>query len=583
MALITIDNLRHTYSERGLAPVEALRGISLSIDQGEYVAVVGANGSGKTTLALHLDGLLAPTSGRVLVDGLDTARNEHAGAIRSRVAMIFQSPLDQIVATVAEEDVAFGPENLGVPSAELPALVRRSLERVGLWQERLRPPHLLSAGEQQRLAIAGALAMSPRCLVLDEAASMLDPAGTAGLLDLLDELNAAGITIVTVTHRMDEAARARRVVVLAAGAVVDDGPPARVLSRTDLARWGLEPLFTSRLAAAIRSRCPRLAGCPDDGLAQAVAALARGRPSGAPPAAGEPAAAPGRRDAVDIRGLRHVYLRGTPLEHEALRGVNMGVGRGQAAALIGATGSGKSTLLQHLNGLLLAQAGSVRVLGEDPAAAGADLVALRRRVGLVFQRPEQQVFERYVGDDIAFGPRQAGLRGPDLKERVRWAMERVGLEFEAFKDRPTFAVSGGERRRIGLAGVLALEPALLALDEPTSGLDPAGRLLVLAMLQELHRGGTTLVVATHSMEEAAELADQVAVLNRGSSVLAGEPASVFSRRDELARYGLAAPRALAFVERLGSLGVALDRSALSGRLADLADAVARAVCNGGCP
>ncbi len=493
--------------------------------------------------------------------------------------MIFQSPLDQIVATVAEEDVAFGPENLGVPSAELPALVRRCLEQVGLWQERLRPPHLLSAGEQQRLAIAGALAMGPRCLVLDEATSMLDPAGAAALLDLLDELHGRGMTIVAVTHRMEEAARASRVVVLASGSVVDDGPPSRVLAGADLPRWGLEPLFAARVAAAVRARCPRLAGCEDGRMVEAIAALARS-------AGGCGAVQPHRAEApapeaIDVRGLRHVYLRGTPLEHAGLQGVDLGLGRGQAGVLIGATGSGKSTLLQHLNGLLLAQAGSVRVLGENPAAAGADLTALRRRVGLVFQRPEDQVFERYVGDDIAFGPRQAGLAGPDLRERVRWAMERVGLDFDAFKDRPAFALSGGERRRVGLAGVIALRPELLALDEPTSGLDPAGRSRILAMLADLRGGGTTLVVATHSMEEAAELGDQVTVLSDGSSVLTGDPASVFGQPRRLAGWGLAAPPALALVEQLESRGVRLDGAARSGRFADLVEAIGRAAgCEG---
>jgi len=209
VALIAVENLTHTYAGRGTAAVQALKGVGLSLAEGEYVAVIGANGSGKTTLALHLDALLQPSSGRVLVDGLDTADGNQTREIRRRVAMIFQSPLDQVVGTIAEEDVAFGPENFGVPSTDLPGVVRRSLERVGLWAERLRPPHLLSAGEQQRLAIAAALAVNPRCLVLDEATSMLDPTGAAALLDLIDELNRGGMTIVSITHRMEEAARAR--------------------------------------------------------------------------------------------------------------------------------------------------------------------------------------------------------------------------------------------------------------------------------------------------------------------------------------------------------------------------------------
>ncbi len=571
MALISADNVSHSYEERGAAPVRALEGVTLSVDEGDYVAIVGANGSGKTTLALHLNALLRPSSGRVLVDGLDTARPDHAREIRRRVAMIFQSPLDQIVATVAEDDVAFGPENLGVPSAELPGLVQRSLERVGLWQERLRPPHLLSAGEQQRLAIAGALAMSPRCLVLDEATSMLDPAGSAALLDLLDELNREGMAVVTVTHRMDEAARARRVVVLSGGRLVDEGPPQRVLGSRDLERWGLEQTFYARLAEALRELCPRLGpAAAGVGLAKAVAACARRAVARAP---APPAAPENGGDTVDIRGLRYVYLRGTPLEHTALSGVDFTLGGDGSGVLIGATGSGKSTVLQHLNGLLRPHAGSVRVLGEDTASPDTDLTRLRRRVGLVFQRPEQQIFERYAGDEVAFGPRQAGLKGPQLRERVRWAMERVGLDFEAFKDRPAHALSGGERRRVGLAGVLALQPALLALDEPTSGLDPVGRRRILGLLAELRAAGTRLVLATHGMEEAVELGDRLLVLDHGRSVLSGDAARVFGERERLAAWGLVVPKTLAFVDELREQGLELP-TAQSGRWADLLAALA---------
>ncbi len=578
MALISAENVSHTYEERGAAPVRALERVTLSVAEGDYVAIVGANGSGKTTLALHLNALLRPSSGRVLVDGLDTARPDHAREIRRRVAMIFQSPLDQIVATVAEDDVAFGPENLGVPSAELPGLVQRSLERVGLWQERLRPPHLLSAGEQQRLAIAGALAMSPRCLLLDEATSMLDPAGSAALLDLLDALNREGMAVVTVTHRMEEAARARRVVVLSGGRLVDEGPPQRVLGSRGLERWGLEQTFRARLADALRELCPRLGPAADGaGLAQAVAACARrpgadrdARPPGAPEDGG---------DTVDIRGLRYIYLRGTPLEHTALSGVDFTLGGDGSGALIGATGSGKSTVLQHLNGLLRPHAGSVRVLGEDTASPRADLTALRRKVGLVFQRPEQQIFERYTGDEVAFGPRQAGLKGPELRERVRWAMERVGLDFEAFKDRPVHALSGGERRRVGLAGVLALRPALLALDEPTSGLDPMGRRRILGLLADLRAAGTRLVLATHGMEEATELGDRLLVLDHGRSVLSGDAARVFGERDRLASWGLAVPRTLAFVDELREQGLELP-AARSGRWTDLLAALAAVLRDG---
>ncbi len=239
MSFILIESLNHTYLPKGYNSVPALKDINLSIDSGEYVAVVGANGSGKTTLALHLNGILLPSSGRILINGRDPTVPEELKAIRMGVGMVFQSPEDQIVATVVEEDVAFGPENLGMPEDELPSLVREALKKVCMWEERERSPHLLSTGQQQRVAIAGALAAKPHCLVLDEATAMLDPAGRQDILGILDELNREGMTIITVTHRMEEAVRTQRIIVLQDGRIVRDAAPEEIFSSTELSSWGL--------------------------------------------------------------------------------------------------------------------------------------------------------------------------------------------------------------------------------------------------------------------------------------------------------------------------------------------------------
>ena len=270
MPLIEIDDLSHTYA----GGVQALRSVSIAVEPGEYLALTGANGSGKTTLGLHLNGLLAPTTGRVTVAGRDTRAKEHLAEIRRTVGMVFQSPVDQIVASVVEEDVAFGPENLGVPAPELRRRVREALETVGMWEHRHRSPHQLSAGQQQRVAIAGALAMESRVLVLDEAAAMLDPRARADLLTLLDRLNGQGMALVVITHDMTHAVRARRVVVLAGGKVVADGPPRDVLTRTDLAEWGLRPPFAASLAGRLRAAAPWLRSdvLTVDELADALAA-----------------------------------------------------------------------------------------------------------------------------------------------------------------------------------------------------------------------------------------------------------------------------------------------------------------------
>jgi len=269
--LIRVRNLVHTYDGAVRAP--ALRGVDLDIDEGEYVALVGANGSGKTTLARHLNALLLPTSGEVLIDGHDTRDPGALRAIRSTVGMVLQSPPDQMVATIVEEDVAFGPENLGLPQEELGRRVREALEQVGMWSQRHRPPHMLSAGQQQRVAIAGVLAMRPRCLVLDEATAMLDPAGQRDRLSLVRDLHADGMTVVTITHAMPEAVEAQRLVVLHEGRVVRDGSPARVLRDPDLARFGLAAPPAIDLARRLQPVIPGLGEdlATADAVAQAIA------------------------------------------------------------------------------------------------------------------------------------------------------------------------------------------------------------------------------------------------------------------------------------------------------------------------
>jgi len=235
-AVIVCDRVEFSYAPHRDGAPPVLRGISLSIRPGEHVAIIGPNGSGKSTLARHLNALLQPTSGTVRVGGMDTRDPTHTRAIRQTVGMVFQHPESQMVATIVEEDVAFGPENLGVPHAELRRRVRDALEVVGMWDARERPPHLLSAGERQRVAIAGVLAMEPACVILDEATSMLDPRGRNEVMRIVAELRRRGTAVVSITHLMSEAAAAARVVVLSDGAVLMDGAPGAVFARADALR-----------------------------------------------------------------------------------------------------------------------------------------------------------------------------------------------------------------------------------------------------------------------------------------------------------------------------------------------------------
>lgn len=246
---------------------------------------------------------------------------------------------------------------------------------------------------------------------------------------------------------------------------------------------------------------------------------------------------------VEVRDLWHSHLRGTPLETAALRGAELDIAADDLAAIMGHTGSGKSTLVQHLNGLLRPHRGTVRVFGNDLSDRRLDARPLRRLVGLVFQQPEQQLFDPTVGDDIAFGPRQLKCAPDEVRRRVRTAMERVGLGFEAYKDRYTFGLSGGEMRRVALAGVLALEPRLLVLDEPTAGLDPRGRAQLLDSLRALHaEAGMAVVIVSHDMDVVAELARRVWVLAEGRTVLRGTVREVFARVEELRELRLGIPQ-----------------------------------------
>ncbi len=262
MPFVQLEHLSHTYGVKGANPLHALRDINLEIEPGALVAVSDANGCGKSTLGLPLNGNLLPALASVTVDRLATRDPTALRVIRSKVGLVLQSPADQIVATIVEEDVAFGPENLGLAESLLPAVIRSALERVGMWEQRHRPPHMLSAGQQQRVAIAGALAMNPQCLVLDEGTAMLDPAGAVAILDILLDLNASGMTVIFITHDMEEAARARRIIALHQGRKVLDGSPEYVFGSETLPELGLQPPLAARLGSRLADKIPGISRLP---------------------------------------------------------------------------------------------------------------------------------------------------------------------------------------------------------------------------------------------------------------------------------------------------------------------------------
>ena len=515
----------------------ALDDVTLEVCRGERVCVLGANGSGKSTLASVICGLLAPDEGDVELAGHavctggvpDLAAYRDA---RRQLGLVFQNPDDQIVTSVVADDVAFGPENLGVPRAQISVRVARELRRVAMEKYAHADPSRLSGGQRQRVCIAGALAMEPAVLVLDEPSSLLDVRGRAAIMRVMGRLAAAGATLVHVTHFMDEALAADRVVVMQHGHVALEGTPDEVFAAKNaqvIEALGLEMPFEARLAVALRQ-----AGAAGGAIA------APGTPSDEKPAACAACAHTAEPLAILARNLGFSYGP----DAQALDGVSLKVPVRATTAIVGQTGSGKSTLLRLLCGLEAADAGSLTVCGIN-AATKRGRRQVRRAVGYVMQHPERQLFAQTVAEDVAFGPRNQGLSAAEVEGRVAHALDLVGLADR--RDASPFELSGGQQRLAAIAGVLAMEPELLVLDEPTAGLDPRGRARLRALMADLAAHGVTLLQVTHSMEDAAR-ADHVVVLDQSHVLAAGTPAEVFCPANEpqLTAVGLGLPRPLAY-------------------------------------
>lgn len=588
-----------SFSYDGAVP--ALDGVDLNIEDGEFFCILGGNGSGKSTFAKHLNALLQPDAGTVRIDGMDASDPELVYDIRSTAGMVFQNPDDQLVATLVEDDVAFGPENLGVESAQIAQHVREALKGVGLVGFERHETHALSGGQKQRVALAGVLAMEPRVLILDEASSMLDPRGRKGLMKACHALHERGMTIVMITHFMEEAAEADRVAVFQAGRVVMLGTPEEILTRADeLAQLNLDMPESCRLGMALRAKgVPVHAQVREvDMVAEIVQTYAERSGAGTVGQSSAPQSeivggtvsasneddVPEpvielshvsysyslsarerrrwhKRSAVADKSNKQALWGNDPSSPWALRDVSLTVRRGEFLGLAGHTGSGKSTLVQHLNGLIRPQEGSVRALGLD-LSNKKDAAAVKAKVGVVFQYPERQLFAETVAQDVAFGPHNLGLPQDEVDRRVESSLSRVGLDLSTVGDKSPFELSGGQQRRVAFAGVLAMEPEVLVLDEPMAGLDPAARRDFLELIDRLHRNGLTVVMVSHSMDDLANCCDRIVVMNEGAVFAEGTPAQVFAHADELKSIGLGVPAAQRMALALAQAGVPLRRGGL---------------------
>lgn len=531
--MIELQNLTFSYSTpTGVIPV--LRDITLVLNEWESVALIGTNGSGKTTLLRCLNGLLLPTKGMVRIDGFSVRDSDKQFEIRRRVGMVFQNPDDQIVSAQVEREIAFGLENLGLPTSKIRNRVSETLARFDLSRYRFHPPHLLSGGERQRLILAAVVAMRPRYLLLDEPTALLDPSNRQDLLNILNELSKSKeITPILVTQFPQEAVDADRIIVLHNGQVVLTGSPSEVFSNRDvLNKTGLIPPPAAQIATKIGLSPP--APLSPESLVDRLPSPPQHQDSKHSPTQTPPTGS----QIVIARKLQHIYNCGLPSETVALQHLDLDLFRNSVVSLIGPNGSGKSTFVQHLNGLLKPTSGDLTVCDIN-LLSSPNTRDLRQRVGLIFQSPETQLFADTVFDDVAFGPRSLGLSDPDT--RVTRALDEVGLSPDIFRARSPFTLSGGEKRRVAIAGVIAMRPELLILDEPTAGLDPRGVAEISGLLRRLNENGCTLLLISHDMDLVANLSNRVIAFDAGRLSFDLPPEKAFACQQRLLDLNLDLP------------------------------------------
>ena len=561
MNIIEVENVSFDYISRDedgkeISRSPVLKDISLSVPEGQFLAILGHNGCGKSTLAKHFNAILTPTAGKVTVAGIDTSDEERLFDIRQTVGMVFQNPDNQLVATIVEEDVAFAPENMGVPQPEIRRRVDEALKQVDMYEYRDHAPHQLSGGQKQRVAIAGVIAMQPKCIVMDEPTAMLDPKGRREVMKTIRMLNKEkGITVVLITHYMDEAAQADRVVVMDGGKIIMDNVPKKIFSRVkELRAVGLDVPQVTELCDMLIEKgvdiSPEI--IHEQECAEALFMLTKGRSAVIPPKPEEPVE-DNRPVVLTADKVTYKYSVGTPFEKTAVDSVDREIREGEFVGIIGHTGSGKSTLIQHFNGLVKPTSGRVLVDGADIWGRGVNIRDIRFKVGLVFQYSEHQLFEETVAKDIAYGPKNMGLTEEEIKQRVVSAAE--SMDIVKLLNKSPFELSGGQQRRVALAGVLAMDPEVLILDEPAAGLDPKGRDKILGQIKQYHeKYGKTILLVSHSMEDIVKYAGKVLVMNKSRLFCYDTVDRVFARTEELAKIGLDVPQVTRMSHILKSLG-----------------------------
>jgi energy-coupling factor transporter ATPase len=592
--MIRFKDVSFTYgANEGQLPIRAVDHLSFHVKKGSHVALLGRNGSGKSTIARLVNGLLLPDEGSVIVGGMDTRDSLDIFEIRRICGMVFQNPDNQLIGTTVADDIAFGPCNLELSIDEVNSRVDEALRKAGLTDLRDRAPHNLSGGQKQKLAIASVMAMEPECIILDEATSMLDPLSRQSVMELILELkDKSDISIVQITHHMEEAVLADYVYVISEGRITLEGTPADVFDQFERVHAeGLSIPTHIEIARRIANATTAPYRPEDifsfDGAVSFVrSVLSQFSPSDVPG---------NRRDTIDkspsksvesedrrvddaahervveISDLSFAYVSDAGDPVKALKNISLSVYRGEILGILGHTGSGKSTLIQHINGILPSKKGTVVVLGRDLSDRKV-VREIRRHVGLLFQYPEDQLFEETVALDIAFAPKQLNRTSEQVERAVLRAAKRLGVD--SILHRSPFELSGGQRRRVAIAGVLAAEPDIIMMDEPAAGLDPAGRDDLFSDLMTLADEGATLLIVSHDMETMASLCDRILILNDGEIAGCGTPREMTSSSEFLESVSLVLPSSKRFLNRFVDLFPNLDTNCYTAE--EAADSLLRA-------
>lgn len=568
----------------------ALRGVDFSVREGEFVAILGHNGSGKSTLARLINGLLSPSSGKISVFNLDTSDEKNLFEIRKQVGIVFQNPDNQTVASIVEDDIAFGPENVGVAREEIGKRIDFALEAVGMREFRHATPSRLSGGQKQRIAIAGVLALKPRVMILDEATAMLDPKGRKEVMDVVLRLNREEkITVILITHFPEEALLADRAVVMHQGGIVAQGRPEEVFEKEALLeQYSLVTPRPVRICRELSARGLPVADCMDEGMIAERIHHSLQQVDGGEiykmEGAGTRLTPVTRENSgvgrVYCENLSHTYNAKSPFATHALNGVDLEIKSGEFFGIIGHTGSGKSTFVQHLNALLKVPSAEkkhkekkpkkgqptppktvLKVNGYDLTDKKTDFRELRSKVGMVFQYPEYQLFAETVFEDVAFGLKnfRPDVSKEETYQAVKEALETVGMNFEEVKYRSPFELSGGQKRRVAIAGVIVTKPEILILDEPAAGLDPLGKEEIMTLLHKIHSDWCkTVVIVSHDMDEIAENCTRAAVFLEGKVLAFGQPKKLFASANLLKEKGLDIPFTAKITRALEERGVYID-------------------------